>query len=90
MGQSAGGQISAVLAQRARADASFAAHPLTGQLLQIPVLCFPVASPDGYYPAQYASSPSAHVCLTCLQVQGQAVVARTEQRRAKPEQGLYT
>jgi acetyl esterase/lipase len=65
MGQSAGGQISAVLAQRARADAFFASRPLTGQILQIPLTCFPVTGTAGDYPAQYAPSTSVRI-LTML------------------------
>jgi len=49
MGESAGGQIAAVLAQRAKDDPSFKAHPLTGQVLQIPCLCHP-----DHHPPQYA------------------------------------
>jgi acetyl esterase/lipase len=54
MGQSSGGQITAVLAQRARADTFFATYPLTGQILQAPLLCPPAGGSEGYYPAQYA------------------------------------
>jgi acetyl esterase/lipase len=49
MGESAGGQITAVVAQRARDDLFFRAHPLTGQIPSIPTVCHP-----GYYPEKYA------------------------------------
>jgi acetyl esterase/lipase len=48
MGESAGGQIAAVAAQRARDDSFFRAHPLTGQIPSIPTVCHP-----GHYPEKY-------------------------------------
>jgi acetyl esterase/lipase len=46
MGASAGAQLAAVTARRARDDLFFADHPLTGQVLQIPMTCHPDAYPD--------------------------------------------
>ncbi|KAJ6526469.1 Alpha/Beta hydrolase protein, partial [Mycena vulgaris] len=49
-GTSAGAHYTTVIAHRARDDPFFEAFPLTGQILQIPVLLHPAA-----YPEQYAS-----------------------------------
>ncbi|KAI0032468.1 alpha/beta hydrolase fold-domain-containing protein [Vararia minispora EC-137] len=46
MGESAGGQIAAVMAQRALLDPFFHDHSLTGQILQFPVLCHPGHHPE--------------------------------------------
>ncbi|KAI0738335.1 alpha/beta-hydrolase [Daedaleopsis nitida] len=45
-GDSAGGNLSAALAVRARDDPFFAAHPLTGQYLREPSVVIPGAVPD--------------------------------------------
>ncbi|KAJ7175830.1 Alpha/Beta hydrolase protein [Mycena filopes] len=47
-GLSAGAHLATVLAHRARDDAFFAARPLTGQVLQIPPLLHPHATPEKY------------------------------------------
>ncbi|KAI0780345.1 Alpha/Beta hydrolase protein [Trametes elegans] len=47
-GQSAGGNLAAVLVQRAQHDRAFVQNPLTGQLLQIPVLLHPDATLEQY------------------------------------------
>ena len=45
-GISAGGNIAAVLALRARDDDFFAANPVTGQALQVPFTLHPSAVPE--------------------------------------------
>lgn len=45
-GASAGGNLAAVLAHRAKADPEFAQHPLTGQVLQYPVTVHPDVVPE--------------------------------------------
>ncbi|KAL1939329.1 hypothetical protein VTO73DRAFT_10132 [Trametes versicolor] len=47
-GASAGGNLAAVLAHRAKADPEFAQHPLTGQVLQYPVTVHPDVVPEEY------------------------------------------
>ncbi|TFY78747.1 hypothetical protein EWM64_g5269 [Hericium alpestre] len=47
-GQSAGAQMAAALALRARDDPFFKDHPLTGQILQIPTVVHPGAIPAKY------------------------------------------
>ncbi|OJT10994.1 AB hydrolase superfamily protein B1A11.02 [Trametes pubescens] len=47
-GPSAGGNLAAVLAHRAKADPEFAQHPLTGQILQYPVTVHPDVVPEEY------------------------------------------
>ncbi|KAJ7623551.1 alpha/beta hydrolase fold-domain-containing protein [Roridomyces roridus] len=49
-GASAGANLSAVVAHRARDDAFFKANQLTGQLLQIPAVVHPEAVPEKYKP----------------------------------------
>ena len=45
-GPSAGGNLAAAMTLRARDDAFFTTRPLTGQLLQYPVVCHPDAYPE--------------------------------------------
>ncbi|OJT10993.1 AB hydrolase superfamily protein B1A11.02 [Trametes pubescens] len=47
-GASAGGNLAAVLAHRAKADPEFAQSPLTGQVLQYPVTVHPDVVPEEY------------------------------------------
>ena len=50
-GASAGGNLAAAMTLRARDDAFFTTRPLTGQLLQYPVVCHPDAYPERYISA---------------------------------------
>jgi acetyl esterase/lipase len=45
MGTSAGGHLAAITARRARDDPLFRNHPITGQILRVPVTCHPDAYP---------------------------------------------
>ena len=45
-GASAGGNLAAAMTLRARDDAFFNTRPLTGQLLQYPLVCHPDAYPE--------------------------------------------
>ncbi|KAI0644088.1 Alpha/Beta hydrolase protein [Trametes meyenii] len=47
-GQSAGGNFPATMAHRAKADTFFSQYPITGQVLQIPLLLHPDAIPKEY------------------------------------------
>ncbi|KAJ7463528.1 Alpha/Beta hydrolase protein [Mycena galericulata] len=49
-GLSAGGNLAAILAHRARVDPFFKDKQLTGQLLQVPVIVHPDAAPEKYKP----------------------------------------
>ncbi|KAH9858792.1 Alpha/Beta hydrolase protein [Lenzites betulinus] len=48
LGQSSGANFPAVIAHRAKHDPFFAKHPITGQVLHIPVLLHPDATPKKY------------------------------------------
>ncbi|KAI0329482.1 alpha/beta-hydrolase [Cubamyces sp. BRFM 1775] len=45
-GKSSGGNLAAALAHRAKADPAFVNNPLTGQILQMPMVCHPSVVPE--------------------------------------------
>lgn len=63
--QSAGGNFAAAVAHRARIDHFFSDFPLTGQILQIPILLHPEACPDKYRNELLSSDECLDAPLLC-------------------------
>ncbi|KAF9269817.1 hypothetical protein L218DRAFT_953447 [Marasmius fiardii PR-910] len=68
-GQSAGGNLGAVLAWIARDDPFFGSTPLTGQLLQVPTVVHPQAIPDKYKSSLLSFEQNRKVPTSLLSVE---------------------